>query len=381
MNLKMFALEKEIIIQFTELDEFTNKYEIPEPYVYLSINELGTNLSDFLVYDENELDKNLTNFINLMFSTRDELLGFKEVITMNVGYFKSLNDIKNSNNTFISIYKMFLLRFFVFFHYHENYNNQLRYFENFFNLDTEKKEKIIHDLSNCKFEHVEKDYLKARLFVLKDVMIEQTLTLQYEVAQLLSDHVSFGQFKNYDILDNLFFKLLTYQNNSTSNNFRVPYTSSIEPAFPIYNSSKSDAPLLIVNKYDISNIFDLLFLEYRESMLNNIAIKPCRYCKRFFVSDGRIDKEYCDNIAPGENLPCSQIGATKLHYKEKEDDPVYTAFLTAYRRMRSRVRTNKLTKEEFTEWSQIARSKRDACNNNELDFEEYKNWLSSNKTS
>ncbi len=381
MNIKLFVLEKEISIQFTELDEFTNKYEDPEPYIYLSTNELGSNLSDFLISDEDVLDKELTNFINLVVSTKDNLLRVMSCITMNKGYFKALDNIEKSDNTFISIYKMLLLRFFVYFYYHEKYDTQLRNFENFFNLDTEKKEKLIYDLSNCKFEHEEKDYLKARLLVIKDLMIEETLTLQYEVTQLLSDNESFGTFKDYDILDNLFLKLLTYQNNTNPNDVKVSFTSNFEPAYPIKYVPNSDIPLLIVQKYEISNIFELLFLEYRESTTNNIAIKPCRYCNRFFISDGRIDKEYCDNIAPGENLPCSQIGATKLHYKEKEDDPVYTAFLTAYRRMRSRVRTNKLTKEEFTEWSQVARSKRDACYDNELDFDEFKEWLSSNKIS
>ncbi len=381
MNIKMFALENEIIIQFTELDEFTNKYDTPEPYVYFSINHLGSNLSDFLIYDEEELDKNLTSFINLIFSIKDDLLDFMGVITMNVGYFKAIENIKKSNNTFISIYKMLLLRFFVYFYYNGDYRNLLLNFENFFNLDTEKKDALKYNLSNCIYEREEKDFLKARLLVLKDVMIEETLSLQDSVTQLLSDYSNFGSFKKYDIMDNLFLKLITYQSEINTRNVKVSFTSSFEPAFPKTRFSTDNIPLVIAHKYDITCIFDLLFLEYRESLTNNISIKPCRYCKRFFVSDGRIDKEYCDNIAPGENLPCSQIGATKLHYKEKEDDPVYTAFLTAYRRMRSRVRTGKLTKEDFTEWSQVARTKRDACNNNELNFDEYKEWLSSNKIS
>ncbi len=112
-----------------------------------------------------------------------------------------------------------------------------------------------------------------------------------------------------------------------------------------------------------------------ETFKQGLVIKPCKYCKRLFSPEGRSDIEYCDRIADGETKPCNQIGAVKLHYKDKENDVIHKEFLTAYRRMSSRVRKDKMTKDEFIEWSKIARKKRDECYDGKLELGEFKKWL------
>jgi hypothetical protein len=65
-----------------------------------------------------------------------------------------------------------------------------------------------------------------------------------------------------------------------------------------------------------------------------------------------------------------------LRYKKKiAENPILEAHKKAYRRFNSRVRTKKMTQNEFRMWSDEAAGKRDACLAGELSFEEFVVWL------
>ncbi len=374
---KLFTSHDKIFIQLPDfLDLPTATNQNPELNRYYS-NDLGQNLSDFLIFEQEELNEMLAEFLELAVSVVLELPTNPYAST------KIVLDADETKNTFVLVFKLHIFQFLVSMAFQENPEGILNYIEAFYALDMYKQDDLYTKLSKADRSKGNIVFYKYLATVIKDLIVRETINMQTFINNELKETEHNSHYLNDIIIAKLFKISYAFDWDSMGSSHGTHFITEFAPAFTKKKDlgNVPEIELVMVQKYFFNNLFSLVYLEYYEATRCNIEIKPCRYCKRLFIPEGRSDKEYCDNIAPGENLPCSQIGATKLHYKEKEDDPVYTAFLTAYRRMRSRVRTNKLTKEEFTEWSQVARSKRDACYDNELDFDEFKEWLSSNKIS
>lgn len=139
-----------------------------------------------------------------------------------------------------------------------------------------------------------------------------------------------------------------YTENSFSSQFvpnkKIPQDEvTIEEVKTIIKNKDID----IVNMYNIDSIDDLIRFELLNVITNNVVIKKCKYCNRYFVPKGRSDSEYCDRISKGETRPCNEIGAVKLHEASKADDKVYQAYLKAYRRMNSHARQKKISQNKF----------------------------------
>ncbi len=136
----------------------------------------------------------------------------------------------------------------------------------------------------------------------------------------------------------------------------------------------------VVQMYDLLFMGDLIRLELMGIVENNMPIKKCKYCKRYFVPIGRTDIEYCTMIPDGETKPCNEIGAIKNYSKSVASDPANQLYLKAYRRMNSKARTKRITQLHFLEWSDEARSKRNLCKEGGITIEEFKVWLDADKT-
>jgi hypothetical protein len=66
----------------------------------------------------------------------------------------------------------------------------------------------------------------------------------------------------------------------------------------------------VAQLYGINNIDDLFRFEFIKMIENEIFIKKCRNCERFFIPKRRVDTEYCDRIWGDTNRRCNEIGAT-----------------------------------------------------------------------
>lgn len=134
-------------------------------------------------------------------------------------------------------------------------------------------------------------------------------------------------------------------------------------------------PPEIVELYEINTIKDLLRFEFLKMVENDILIKKCKNCGHFFIPKRRADAEYCDRIFRGTGKMCSEVGAMRRYEKKVAEDPVWTAYKKAYRRLNSRTRAKKMTQSEFLKWSEQASKKRDECLEGKLPFDDYIAWL------
>ena len=110
--------------------------------------------------------------------------------------------------------------------------------------------------------------------------------------------------------------------------------------------------------------------------IENIVIKKCKNCGKFFVPDNRIDEIYCNNIYEN-NKTCKEVGPfrTKQKLMKENDDlriyrNVYQKLLLRTRRnpendkyekdfeqfklknieLKEKIEKGKLTQEEYMEW-------------------------------
>ena len=135
----------------------------------------------------------------------------------------------------------------------------------------------------------------------------------------------------------------------------------------------------IVEMTDIDTLDDLIRFELFHTLRENQPIKKCKYCGEYFIPHGRMDTEYCNRIKWGEKKRCSEIGAVRNYWGGKTGDPVYIEFQKAYKRNHSRVKYRTMTQQDFYDWSEEARKKRDECAAGKLPLEAFREWLGNNR--
>lgn len=127
--------------------------------------------------------------------------------------------------------------------------------------------------------------------------------------------------------------------------------------------------------YHATSIREALHISFMKMVSNDVLVKKCKCCGKYFIPRGRPDAEYCDRIAPDSKKTCSEIGAIK-RYKEKcTNNPILRAFQKEYKKQNARVRTKKISQDQFFTWSENARSLRDEAVKNDMDIESFEPLL------
>ena len=110
-------------------------------------------------------------------------------------------------------------------------------------------------------------------------------------------------------------------------------------------------------------------------IMKEIRFKRCKNCGQLFIPSKYNQVEYCDRIISAAGKTCRQLGATKVYQKKKGNDPIDREYTKSYKKHNARVRYGIMTREEFSNWSQEARVKREQCRDGELPFEDFVDWL------
>ena len=132
--------------------------------------------------------------------------------------------------------------------------------------------------------------------------------------------------------------------------------------------------------HPIDRIDDLIKLETYFMLANKIIIKKCKYCGNYFIPGNRSDTDYCSRIKENETKPCNIVGPKRVYDMKKRNDPIIKAHHKAYNRMRAKLRTERITKSEFCDWSNKATYMREQCKAGSISFDEYQTFLDEDKT-
>ena len=122
-------------------------------------------------------------------------------------------------------------------------------------------------------------------------------------------------------------------------------------------------------------VYDLIDYHLRECLKREIKMRRCKNCGRLFAVTGHGGTEYCDRPVDEKGRTCKEIGAFRVWEKSKSTDEAFKVFRREYKKRFAWIKAGRITKDEFYDWSERAREKREECDAGELTLEEFEAWL------
>lgn len=132
--------------------------------------------------------------------------------------------------------------------------------------------------------------------------------------------------------------------------------------------------------YTLQNSFSLLLFEVAHLIETGQRVTKCKNCGNYFVPETRSDTLYCNYPSPqNKEKTCKVNGAQVARAKKEKSDSFTREYRRAYMRLKMKARRNpnrvelgKMLKEMVAE----AKEWRDKINENNIDEEAWKEWLS-----
>ena len=120
---------------------------------------------------------------------------------------------------------------------------------------------------------------------------------------------------------------------------------------------------------------DMMRYELLNMILHNVRYRHCKHCGELFLPIGRSDSVYCYRVKPGQTQSCKKIGANLVAAEKRKNNPALQEYRSVYDRMYKLRSENSLSRDDFDNWNEQARIKRDACTNGKLTLKKYIEWL------
>lgn len=123
-----------------------------------------------------------------------------------------------------------------------------------------------------------------------------------------------------------------------------------------------------------ASIYSIIGFFVRECIRQEARFRVCKNCDRYFVLTGYVNAEYCDRVFDEQGHTCKEMGALNV-WQKKAKKPAYELYSKEYKKRFARIKYGKITKEDFYKWAEEARSYRDQCMEDTMDFEQFRVWL------
>lgn len=139
----------------------------------------------------------------------------------------------------------------------------------------------------------------------------------------------------------------------------------------------------IVTNFTTEDIYQMIYQEFFYMIRNNLLIRKCSNCGKYFTLSSRIDTVYCDNIFSDTGKTCKEIGAM-LAYKQKvSENPALKEYNKSYQSKYAKLvkpyRTNPGLKKKQTEllkkWVYEAKNKLAQYEESKISLDDFINWL------
>lgn len=331
-------------------------------------------------------------FNNSLISSVFDNIGFilNEKLNKEIMYFYPLIfDEKNREYSYQNSYKIFENPFGSFFAYFLNTNfKDIESFKEFFLEYTF----LLID-NNSRNNYYSKTYKENELELFIEKMYEKNcnrlLRLQQQVDKILDYCILNPKNKKieYTPLQRFFVLQATNENLTLLQNTKIltsnMYFINNKAAF---NSSEKDLYSILATKYNKIDkitlaipisIESLLYYSLCKIMENKIKIKTCNICGRYFITKN-ILINYCNNIAPGHDCTCKELGRKFAFNKTTNEDPLLTLYYKIYARKSILARRNPDITEyvkEFDSFKNVGKRKLKEYKNNDLSKDDFSKWL------
>ena len=124
-----------------------------------------------------------------------------------------------------------------------------------------------------------------------------------------------------------------------------------------------------------NSIYDLIDYHVRECIRQEVRLRRCKNCGRYFAIQLRSTAEYCDRAIDARGRTCKDVGAITQWTKSKKDDTLFTDYRREYKKRFARTKVGKYDVEALYAWGERAREKLARCRAGELSVDAFHEWL------
>lgn len=121
-------------------------------------------------------------------------------------------------------------------------------------------------------------------------------------------------------------------------------------------------------------IRDLIDFSLRKCVRQEIPVRRCRSCGRYFPITGRITAEYCSRPSLSGKL-CRSTAPVQKWAESRRSDQVFQEYRREYKRRFAWSKAGKITEEQFAAWHKAAKARKKDCDQERISLDEFKAWL------
>ena len=97
------------------------------------------------------------------------------------------------------------------------------------------------------------------------------------------------------------------------------------------------------SRYPITSFKQFLYLGIRQLLEDELVIKKCKLCGRYFRVKYTSNQEYCTRIYRDTSTTCNEYASRKSYKEKLFSHPIHTEFTKSYNRLYARIRRGKLS--------------------------------------
>ena len=212
------------------------------------------------------------------------------------------------------------------------------------------------------------DYARQRISLTKIKTARRKTSLMQEQLLRLADGVFDADSSSESNLE----RLTTYYQVNTRSHLPykfLPLTTTYELVDDKYFTEVLNAP----------DMFELINFHVCECVRQNIKMRRCKNCGKYFALTGHAGTDYCDRPFGPNGKPCRMVGASKVWAERKKSDDVFSEYRREYKKRFAHIAAGKCTQEQFLQWAAKARKEKLKCAAGIISMETYLDWLKNSK--
>lgn len=244
--------------------------------------------------------------------------------------------------------------------------------------------RLINTITNYKY-YFDMYYgiLEEADFKNKDISYFQSIFgLDFEIPR----HIIYASYEEYGTFFPLKKLMFSIYDNAKSKKEKLTDTDFYQKILNETNTLNNKGGIIYLKSYEINNLKDILSIYFNFFIQENICIRKCANCGKYFIPVNRTDEKYCDNPSPQNlNKTCKEYGAKKIYRDKLNSNEVKKAHYTTSQFFRMKIKRAKTEKEikTYTKLFDLYKSnyekQKKKFNNKRISESDFIDWIVNQK--
>ena len=235
--------------------------------------------------------------------------------------------------------------------------------------------KLLEDIYNDYLEdllEIQSEFKKCVDFVYNlngnEELKESSIYSKFVAYTIKNDIYTYSQ--DIEIITDNYINIHNYNHNETITEL-------------IKKINNKDSKLELHNVYTSTKLTSMCFAILDQVIRHeNLQIKTCLNCGRYFIPNYRQNEIYCDLANVDQSPSCKEKGANEQYKKNLENNQTQALYRRIYRQkfmIAQRNKESKTIQKDFEQWKKEAKDKINKMKKNKLAEDEVYKWLVENK--